>query len=668
MGIRRALQRRLLWSGAGAVAMWLLALGILGGWDVADPVASVVGALAGIAGLAYALVAPLDVEQSADRLAGEVVRREQAEYVRWLDGSTGGRIDLAYTALVHGQVEGAPAEGRLSGLTALHQRLSPPRMVITGADVTDDAGTGKSLAALSMVLDLARDREPGQAVALRMAAASWTGQDLEEWLVQHLVTAFGVGSGPARRLVEARLVLPVVDGLDELDPPGTAPYSSRAAGLVRLLNNWQHGTQPAAVVVTCRRGVYDGLVGAEAHLRAAAVVRLAPVDAEQSRTFLQRSVADTEAGLSRWQPVLDALTTAPQAGPVPDTPAAVRLRQALATPWRLSLAVAVYQERTAEGHYRRSPADLLPLAESGTLRQHLLGLYVPTVLAARGDGTVDPNGPAGHWLTVLAAYLDDNRNGRQAEGRTLSATDLVLPDLWPMVGARRTKRAILWACLAWAGVLEFAVVVRAAMTSWEQLGFSFMPLLALLLAFKPDLWEGDDRMVLRPRRFALGCALGSVPLVLLGLFDTSTDSAAGWVTAAAAFGLMLGGAMGVAVAPDERRDGPRALVRSDAISWALFLGDLVAIFALLGYGMAGWRGLALTLLPLALVGALVSNSLSLRYVVFLVLARRVLPWRLGRFLHACHQAGILRTAGAAYQFRHRELQDYLARQRGRVGV
>ncbi|CAM5537494.1 hypothetical protein STANM309S_02896 [Streptomyces tanashiensis] len=131
-------------------------------WDVADPVASVVGALAGVAALAYALVAPLDTEHMADRLAREVVRREQDEYVRWLDGSVGGRIDLAYTVRVHGQVDGAPAEGRLSDLTALHGRLSPPRMVITGGDGADDAGTGKSLAALSMVLDLARDREAGR--------------------------------------------------------------------------------------------------------------------------------------------------------------------------------------------------------------------------------------------------------------------------------------------------------------------------------------------------------------------------------------------------------------------------------------------------------------------------------------------------------------------------
>ena len=37
-----------------------------------------------------------------------------------------------------------------------------------------------------------------------------------------------------------------------------------------------------------------------------------------------------------------------------------------------------------------------------------------------------------------------------------------------------------------------------------------------------------------------------------------------------------------------------------------------------------------------------------------------LPWRFGRFLHWCYEAGLIRVAGISYQFRHRELQDYLA--------
>ncbi|WP_203227476.1 hypothetical protein [Streptomyces aurantiacus] len=37
-----------------------------------------------------------------------------------------------------------------------------------------------------------------------------------------------------------------------------------------------------------------------------------------------------------------------------------------------------------------------------------------------------------------------------------------------------------------------------------------------------------------------------------------------------------------------------------------------------------------------------------------------LPWRLMRFLDDAHQRGVLRQAGAVYQFRHARLQDRLA--------
>ncbi|GID27776.1 hypothetical protein [Paractinoplanes brasiliensis] len=55
-----------------------------------------------------------------------------------------------------------------------------------------------------------------------------------------------------------------------------------------------------------------------------------------------------------------------------------------------------------------------------------------------------------------------------------------------------------------------------------------------------------------------------------------------------------------------------------------------------------------------------------RYLALLLCTRRWsgkwLPWRLCRFLDLCHRAGLVRIAGNGYQFRHGELQDYLARQ------
>jgi hypothetical protein len=59
-----------------------------------------------------------------------------------------------------------------------------------------------------------------------------------------------------------------------------------------------------------------------------------------------------------------------------------------------------------------------------------------------------------------------------------------------------------------------------------------------------------------------------------------------------------------------------------------------------------------------------SGLAGLRYLAFLLCTQRNnprLPWRLGRFLLWGYSVGLIRIAGIAYQFRHKELQDYLAR-------
>lgn len=82
-------------------------------------------------------------------------------------------------------------------------------------------------------------------------------------------------------------------------------------------------------------------------------------------------------------------------------------------------------------------------------------------------------------------------------------------------------------------------------------------------------------------------------------------------------------------------------------------------------GLAGGLAFGLTFGP---VFGLTGGPVSVRYLALLILTRRSakrrLPWRLSHFLAWCYDAGLIRTAGTAYQFRHRELQDYLARQPG----
>ncbi|WP_405996661.1 hypothetical protein [Streptomyces sp. NBC_00829] len=77
-----------------------------------------------------------------------------------------------------------------------------------------------------------------------------------------------------------------------------------------------------------------------------------------------------------------------------------------------------------------------------------------------------------------------------------------------------------------------------------------------------------------------------------------------------------------------------------------------------GWVMDPWFGLGLALAALA--GVVVVADAWMRYIVLILCTRGVLPWRLAGFMDWAYSAGLLRISGTAYQFRHRELQDWLA--------
>jgi hypothetical protein len=106
---------------------------------------------------------------------------------------------------------------------------------------------------------------------------------------------------------------------------------------------------------------------------------------------------------------------------------------------------------------------------------------------------------------------------------------------------------------------------------------------------------------------------------------------------------------------------PRYPVRNDLL-YALATGPMIGLlpglvlWVLSGHTSDIVAGIALGLICGTWLGARSSR----RYLIFLCCSRRRLPWRLGSFLHWAYGAGLLRVSGVAYQFRHRELQDWLA--------
>ncbi|MEU3768646.1 DNA/RNA helicase domain-containing protein [Amycolatopsis keratiniphila] len=107
-----------------------------------------------------------------------------------------------------------------------YQTLQPQRLVITGAP-----GAGKTVLALELLLGLLETRGPEHPVPVRIPATLWdSSHPLREWLVQHLVTTYRQAPRTAQALVNAGLILPVIDGLDEETPrtPPTTPPAPQA--------------------------------------------------------------------------------------------------------------------------------------------------------------------------------------------------------------------------------------------------------------------------------------------------------------------------------------------------------------------------------------------------------------------------------------------------------
>ncbi|MFD2354277.1 NACHT domain-containing protein [Nonomuraea ferruginea] len=280
------------------------------------------------------------------------------------------------------------------------------------------------------MLGLLTGRQPDDPIPVRLSAASWDpGTRVRDWLTRHLARAYRMAPRTAAALVAAGRVLPVVDGLDEMDTDPEPGYASRAAQALRALNDYQRGQEKAELVLTCRTGQYDALTRTEVWAENAARVEITPLSASKALTFTESRVGSNQ-NMDRWRDVLDAIDFRPEAP----------LSRALDSPWRLTMAITVYEQRDpATGRYLRDPAELVSpaLDHPDKIRDHLLALYIPAVTAPRGHSAGPYRPEKAHaWLAVLASYLDTNAGtGRTVGGRPLSSTDIVLHELWPLAKA-----------------------------------------------------------------------------------------------------------------------------------------------------------------------------------------------------------------------------------------
>ncbi|MEJ2858371.1 MULTISPECIES: NACHT domain-containing protein [unclassified Saccharothrix] len=192
----------------------------------------------------------------------------------------------------------APDRRPVSSLAEVHDR--------GGLLLLGDPGAGKTTALLELARTLL-DRASADAeepVPVVFHLSSWAARhaSLAEWLVDELVKRYGVPRGVAREWVRTDAVLPLLDGLDEVDP-------AWRDACVAAVNAWRAEHGLSGVVVCARTGDYERL---RTRLSLAAAVVLEPLTRKEVVAHLReagRPLAGLRTALRQDPRLLDLLTT-----------------------------------------------------------------------------------------------------------------------------------------------------------------------------------------------------------------------------------------------------------------------------------------------------------------------------------------------------------------------
>jgi GTPase SAR1 family protein len=241
--------------------------------------------------------------------------------------------------------------------------------------ILGEPGAGKTTLLLELtrqLLDRAQQDEH-HLIPVAFNLSSWAEQRvaLAEWLMDELNKRYDVPHELAKTWVDAGLILPLLDGLDEV-------AADHREACVDTMNAFlrEHGLLP--MVVCSRVADYEALT---VRLRLPSAVIIQSLSQQQIQHYVEQAGA-----------ALAGLRTVLQADE--------HLWELLKTPLMLSIMALAYQGRLAE-----------EIPATGTLenhRTHVLATYTDAMFARRAKMTPYTREQTEHWLRWLARTMQDH--------------------------------------------------------------------------------------------------------------------------------------------------------------------------------------------------------------------------------------------------------------------
>jgi hypothetical protein len=590
---------------------------------------------------------PQQVAEAAQYLAGKVREQWLTEIrirrlhdpdpvaVKWrlTDRAVG---DMSLNVAARSKLPFAASADHVAKLAEAFRTLDRRRLVIIG-----EPGMGKTTLAALLLMRLLEPVEGASrpvAVPVLFSLSSFDpgpGRDtVESWLARRLgedypgLRAVSYGKDATAALVRQRLILPILDGLDEL------PESARPEAITSLNHALADGE--LGLILTCRTEAYTTAVATGDTLRAAAVIEADPLGPAEASSYLASIIPRHSRQM--WEPILDCLrkgSTRP-------------LAKALDTPLMLWLIRQVYLDA------RRDPGELADAASfphPGVIQAHLLQAVIPALITANPPDPYVPGRPrhawnvphAQRWLGYLAYHLNRLETRDLAWWQLRAATSrwqlrFALAGLTAsppyanfslrgrtkqLLDGMRKKLRTFAACL----VVGLMGGLQTVFIGRHRVGLEDSFILGIALGLVFGFFVAGGEAVLELAKQPTGSARVITPIA--SLRNNRRLLVLSGLGTGLAFGLMIA-ALGTAIP---------ALTTHVAADFVLYF--IIGLVVGLGFGIPyRWPGYAIAKTQLW--------------------RRRLVPWRLMSFLNDAHRLGILLQVGAAYQFRHAALQDHLA--------